>query len=72
MSDKCKSCDKVNETHYNTLDNTLDNKLNKIIEMVENLNLNLKQKEKPVVVDLIKLYGLKPVSEYDDYNEVNN
>jgi len=66
MSDKCKSCDKVNET--------LDNKLNKIIEMVENLNLNLnlKQKEKPVVVDLIKLYGLKPVSEYDDYNEVNN
>jgi len=65
MSDKCKSCDKVNET--------LDNKLNKIIEMVENLNLNLNlKKEKPVVVDLIKLYGLKPVSEYDDYNEVNN
>lgn len=68
MSDKCKSCDEVNDK----LDNTLDNKLNKIIEMVENLNLNLKQKEKPVVVDLIKLYGLKPVSEYDDYNEVNN
>jgi hypothetical protein len=66
MSDKCKSCDELN--------NTLDNKLNKIIEMVENLNLNLnlKPKEKPVVVDLIKLYGLKPVSEYDDYNEVNN
>tara|TARA_R110000868_G_scaffold266533_1_gene525718 strand:+ start:239 stop:421 length:183 start_codon:yes stop_codon:yes gene_type:complete len=60
MSDKCETCDKL-----------LNTKLDKIIEMVENLNLK-HSVQKPVVVDLIKLYGLKPVSEYDDYNENNN
>lgn len=62
MSDKCKYCGEVN----NTLDNTHDNKLDKIIEMLNKLNINKQPVNEPV--DLIKLFGLKPVSEYNDDN----